>query len=161
MRPAIYSGKKAIVEPDTPDDPYCLDRPAGMAIGPDGNLYVADTWHGRIKKFDPDGNSLGVYLLTDDAIMDVAFDSQGLMYISQHYNGRISMYRFDDGTPVLGEKFPLRVLQQHHHPGRPGQPVYHHLSGPHDQGGPERRRAPQPGQQRQGRRRILQARAPD
>jgi sugar lactone lactonase YvrE len=77
-----------------------------MAIGPDGNLYVADTWHGRIKKFDPDGNSLGVYLLTDDAIMDVAFDRQGLMYISQHYNGRISMYRFDDGTPVWVQNFP-------------------------------------------------------
>src|SRR3989339_344548 len=98
--------QKGFVEPNIPADPYCLDRPDGMAIGPDGNLYVADTWHGRIKKFDPDGNSLGVYHITDDAIKDVAFDSQGLMYISQHYNGRISMYRFVDGTPVWVKNFP-------------------------------------------------------
>jgi sugar lactone lactonase YvrE len=98
--------QKGYREPDTPDDPYCLDRPGGLALGPDGNLYVADTWHGRIKKFDTEGNSLGVYHLTDDAIADVAFDSQGLMYVSQHYNGRIAMYRFDAGNPVWVRNFP-------------------------------------------------------
>jgi sugar lactone lactonase YvrE len=94
-------------EPDNPDDAYCLNSPSGIAIGPDGNLYVADTRHGRVKKFDTDGNVLAVYLLTDDAIMDVAFDNDGLMYNSQLYNGRISIYRFaDNGEPVWEKNFP-------------------------------------------------------
>lgn len=89
-----------------PDDPYCFDRPNGIALGPDGKLYVADTWQGRIKKFDTDGNGLAVYHLTDDAIFDVAFDSQGLMYISSHYYYRIAVYRFENGNPIWVRNFP-------------------------------------------------------
>ena len=98
--------QKGYREPDTPNDPYCLDRPNGIALGPDGHLYVADSWHGRIKKFDTDGNALGVCLITDEYLPDLAFDSQGLMYVSQHYNGRISMYRLDNGQAVWVKNFP-------------------------------------------------------
>ncbi|MCB0239664.1 MAG: hypothetical protein KDH08_13690, partial [Anaerolineae bacterium] len=33
-----------------------MREPWGIAIGPDGNIYVADTWNHRVIVFDPDGN---------------------------------------------------------------------------------------------------------
>ena len=32
--------------------------PSGIAVGPDGSVYVADTWNHRMQKFDPNGKFL-------------------------------------------------------------------------------------------------------
>jgi DNA-binding beta-propeller fold protein YncE len=38
-----------------------LDEPVGVAIGPDGNVYVADTWNMRVAISSPDGKSLSSF----------------------------------------------------------------------------------------------------
>lgn len=45
---------------DTGESSERLVRPKGIAVGPDGRLYVADAFHGAVLSFAPDGAFLGV-----------------------------------------------------------------------------------------------------
>ena len=38
-----------------------MNEPWGVAVGPDGNIYVADTWNHRIQVFTPDGQFLRMW----------------------------------------------------------------------------------------------------
>ena len=38
-----------------------MNEPWGVAVGPDGNVYVADTWNHRIQVFTPDGQFLRMW----------------------------------------------------------------------------------------------------
>jgi DNA-binding beta-propeller fold protein YncE len=78
--------------------PYGLN---GIAIGPQGNIYVADTGRNRLLAFSPEGVALtpigssGTDLGQFTQPMQVAFGPDGSMFVADWENARIQ--RFDRG----------------------------------------------------------------
>ncbi len=83
-----------------------LNQPEGLAMDTAGNLYVADTWHYKVRKVSPSGVITTIagsgysFLLngngdggaaTSAAVMPdaVALDSAGNLYIADQFNNRI------------------------------------------------------------------------
>ncbi len=91
-------------------------KPTGISVGPDGNIYAADTHYSRIVVFSPDGRLLRTIGRKGDGPgefrlpTDVAFDDEGFIYVSE-YGGHDRISRFtadwrflaDFGTPDSGE----------------------------------------------------------
>ena len=77
-----------------------FNEPWGVAVGPDGSVYVADTWNHRIQKFSPEGE----FLLTwghfgqaesPEAMWgprDVAVDAENRVYVTDTGNKRILVF---------------------------------------------------------------------
>ena len=96
-------------------------KPVGLAVHPDGRLFVADTHYSRVLIFDQDGGELarfgregtgpGEFLLPTS----VAFDSDGFVYVAEYGgNDRISKFTAglefvtSFGGPESGEASLLR-----------------------------------------------------
>ena len=90
-------------------------KPTGITVGPDGNLYVADTHYHRVMVFSTDGQlvrQFGQYGQDGGCFIyptDVAFSPDGNIYVSEYGgNDRISVFdregRFlhSFGTPGSG-----------------------------------------------------------
>ncbi len=81
-----------------PAPPDQLLYPSGLAIGPDGNVYVTDSGHDRIKVFDVKGRFLrewGVKGLRRgdlNAAAGIAFDSSGRLHEADAANHRVQMF---------------------------------------------------------------------
>ncbi|MGD0807605.1 MAG: flippase activity-associated protein Agl23 [Anaerolineales bacterium] len=77
-----------------------FNEPWGVAVGPDGSVYVADTWNFRIQKFDAKGNFLKTWGSSSSADPNyalygpraVAVDSQGRVFVADTGNKRIVIY---------------------------------------------------------------------
>ena len=88
-----------------------FDAPRGLAIGPDGTLYVADSRNHRIQHFSPDGSPLGSWGTFADVNQGaaplgsfnepwgVAVADDGSVFVSDTWNHRIQKFA-PDGEPI-------------------------------------------------------------
>ncbi|OGO32167.1 MAG: hypothetical protein A2Z16_02270 [Chloroflexi bacterium RBG_16_54_18] len=77
-----------------------FNQPWGIAVAPDGSVYVTDTWNHRLQKFTPDGEFISMWgyfgqAETPQAFWgprDVAVDSNGRVFITDTGNKRVVVF---------------------------------------------------------------------
>ncbi|RMF51208.1 MAG: hypothetical protein D6755_00090 [Anaerolineae bacterium] len=90
-----------------PAPPGTFNEPWGIAVAPDGSVYVADTWNHRIQKFTAEGQFVTMWGVfgqaeTPDAFWgprDVVVDSEGNVFVSDTGNKRIVIFD-SNGAPL-------------------------------------------------------------
>lgn len=77
-------------------------KPTGLAVGPDGAIYFADTHYSRVSVFAPDGRLQSQFGSFGDGPgqfrlpTDVAIDPRGFIYVGEYGgNDRISKFTLD------------------------------------------------------------------
>lgn len=82
--PGRLGGKRVLIDlakwrlPQRYRKPYWLTGPDGLEIGPDGNLYVAIYGEGRLLRFSPDGQLLGMSEFPARYLTNLAFGGPGV-----------------------------------------------------------------------------------
>lgn len=85
-------------EGDAPGGTF--NEPWGVAVAPDGSVYVADTWNHRVQHFTANGEFIGMFGYngqgeTYEAFWgprDVAVDSQGRVFVTDTGNKRVVVF---------------------------------------------------------------------
>ena len=104
-----YEGKSIQLSPDQllgapGSQPGQFNRPRGLAVAPDGSIYVADSDNNRIQHLTPDGNVLHTWGTFADILQgeappatfnqpwDVAVGPDGSVYVADTWNHRIQKF---------------------------------------------------------------------
>lgn len=99
-----FSGGEEAVSP-APNGTF--NEPWGVAVAPDGTVYVADTWNHRVQHFTAQGDFLGTFGFfgqaeSPDAFWGpraVAVDAQGRVYVADTGNKRVVVFD-GEGRPL-------------------------------------------------------------
>jgi DNA-binding beta-propeller fold protein YncE len=83
--------------------PGTFNEPWGIAVGPDGSVYVTDTWNYRIQKFTGDGKFISMWNTYGDPKQTNGFygprgivvNKQGLIYVTDTGNNRVVVFDQD------------------------------------------------------------------
>jgi len=81
-----------------------LSNPHDLKLSPDGRyLLVADVGNNRIAILDPDSLALLGHFGADhqSGTHDIDFDDQGLAYVADTHNNRVTVYRMQDKQATL------------------------------------------------------------
>jgi DNA-binding beta-propeller fold protein YncE len=84
-----------------------FNQPWGVAVGPDGSVYVTDTWNHRVQKFTSSGRFLTMWGYfgggdTPDALYGprgITVDSRGRVYVVDTGNKRVVVFD-PEGNPI-------------------------------------------------------------
>lgn len=84
----------------SPVAPGTFKEPWGIAVGPDGSVYVTDTWNHRIEKFTANGKFITAWGIfgqgdTPDSFYGprgLAVDAEGRVYITDTGNKRVVVF---------------------------------------------------------------------
>lgn len=89
--------------------PSALYGANGMKVGADGQLYVAQAFGSQISALDPDSGSARTVIPVGGAVVapdDLAFDTHGVMYITEVMSERVSARLPDGSVRVIAEHVP-------------------------------------------------------
>jgi sugar lactone lactonase YvrE len=75
--------------------PGQFKEPCAVAVGPQGTVYVADTWNQRVQAFAADGKYQGEWAAGFYGPRGVAVDAQGSIFVSDTGNNRIVRFSAD------------------------------------------------------------------
>jgi hypothetical protein len=85
------------IAPDGTRSEFAAVAPSGsMGWGPDGYLYVAQSWEGMIVRISPDGSTIEEYVTDIDSPVDFDWAENGNMYICSNDAG----FKMYDGAAI-------------------------------------------------------------
>src|SRR5262245_36420324 len=81
----------------------------GMQFGPDGRLYVVQAFGSQVSAINTSNSACQTVSPVGGTIVapdDIAFDSRGVMYVTEVMNGRVSAHTTDGQTRVIADNVP-------------------------------------------------------